>query len=54
VPFAEELRAGGAFRADLSGAGPGVYGLFHRLEHARATARRLRGEARTWVAAPVW
>jgi 4-diphosphocytidyl-2-C-methyl-D-erythritol kinase len=54
VPFAQELQAGGAFRADLSGAGPSVYGLFHRLEHAQATARRLRGEARTWVAAPVW
>jgi 4-diphosphocytidyl-2C-methyl-D-erythritol kinase len=54
VPFAPELRAGGAFRADLSGAGPSVYGLFHRLEHAQATARRLRREARTWVAAPVW
>jgi 4-diphosphocytidyl-2C-methyl-D-erythritol kinase len=54
VPFARELRAGGAFRADLSGAGPSVYGLFHRLEHAQATARSLRGEARTWVAAPVW
>ncbi|HZB85816.1 MAG TPA: hypothetical protein VE289_04550 [Gaiellaceae bacterium] len=54
VPFVQELRAGGAFRADLSGAGPAVYGLFHRLEHAQATARRLRAEARTWVAAPVW
>jgi 4-diphosphocytidyl-2-C-methyl-D-erythritol kinase len=54
VPFVEELRAGGAFRADLSGSGPSVYGLFHRLDHAQATARRLSGEARTWVAAPVW
>ncbi|MGH3005545.1 MAG: 4-(cytidine 5'-diphospho)-2-C-methyl-D-erythritol kinase [Gaiellaceae bacterium] len=54
VPFVRELRAAGAFRADLSGAGPAVYGLFHRLEQARATAKRFRGEARTWVAAPVW
>jgi 4-diphosphocytidyl-2-C-methyl-D-erythritol kinase len=54
APLADELRAAGAFRADVSGAGPAVYGLFHRLEHAKAAARRCRGEARTWVAAPVW
>ena len=28
-PLAEALRALGAFRADVSGAGPAVYGLFH-------------------------
>ncbi len=54
VPFVQDLRAGGAFRADLSGAGPCVYGLFHRLDQAQAAARRLRATARTWVAAPVW
>lgn len=52
--LAEALRAAGAFRADLSGAGPSVYGLFHRLEHARAAARSVRRAARTWVTAPVW
>jgi 4-diphosphocytidyl-2-C-methyl-D-erythritol kinase len=52
--LAEALRAAGAFRADLSGAGPTVYGLFHRLDPARAAARAVRRAARTWIAAPVW
>jgi 4-diphosphocytidyl-2-C-methyl-D-erythritol kinase len=52
--LAGDLLAAGAFRADLSGAGPAVYGLFHRLEPAKAAARGLRRRARTWVAAPVW
>jgi 4-diphosphocytidyl-2-C-methyl-D-erythritol kinase len=50
----EELGAHGAFRADVSGAGPAVYGLFHRRATAVAAARRLRRAARVWVAAPVW
>jgi 4-diphosphocytidyl-2-C-methyl-D-erythritol kinase len=54
APLAGELRAAGAFRADLSGAGPAVYGLFHRREHARSAARTLGRHARTWVVAPVW
>lgn len=54
APLAAELRAAGAFRADLSGAGPAVYGLFHRLEPARTASRGLRGRARTWVAPAVW
>jgi 4-diphosphocytidyl-2-C-methyl-D-erythritol kinase len=44
----------GAFRADVSGAGPAVYGLFHRREDARAAARSLSSAGRTWVVAPVW
>jgi 4-diphosphocytidyl-2-C-methyl-D-erythritol kinase len=54
APLADELRAAGAFRADLSGAGPTVYGLFHRREDARAAARSIGRRARTWVVAPVW
>jgi 4-diphosphocytidyl-2-C-methyl-D-erythritol kinase len=54
VPLGDELRASGAFRADLSGAGPTVYALFHRREDARAAARALGRRARTWVVAPVW
>jgi 4-diphosphocytidyl-2-C-methyl-D-erythritol kinase len=50
----EELLARGAFRADVSGAGPAVYGLFHHRGPALAAARRLRARARTWVVAPVW
>ena len=38
-PLADELRALGAFRADVSGAGPAVYGLFDdRRRGARARA----------------
>jgi 4-diphosphocytidyl-2-C-methyl-D-erythritol kinase len=52
--LAESLRGAGAFRADVCGAGPAEYGLFHRLEQARRAGRGLRGRARTWVVAPVW
>jgi 4-diphosphocytidyl-2-C-methyl-D-erythritol kinase len=52
--LAADLREAGAFRADVSGAGPAVYGLFHRLEPAKEAARSLRRGVRTWVAAPVW
>ncbi len=48
------LRVEGAFRADVSGAGPAVYGLFESRSEARAAARRLGRRARTWVAAAVW
>ena len=54
APLADELRAAGAFRADVSGAGPAVYGLFHRREDARSAARAVGRRARTWVVAPVW
>jgi 4-diphosphocytidyl-2-C-methyl-D-erythritol kinase len=50
----EELLDDGAFRADVSGAGPAVYGLFHHLADAKRAARGLRVQARTWVVAPVW
>ena len=39
-PLAGELLAQGAFRADVSGAGPTVYGLFHRIADADARAPR--------------
>jgi 4-diphosphocytidyl-2-C-methyl-D-erythritol kinase len=50
----EELRAAGAFRADVSGAGPSVYGLFSHRAQARAAARGIARRARSWVVAPVW
>jgi 4-diphosphocytidyl-2-C-methyl-D-erythritol kinase len=49
----DELVSAGAFRADVSGAGPAVYGLFHRRDDARAALARLSA-ARGWVAAAVW
>lgn len=51
-PVADELRALGALRADVSGAGPAVYGLFESMPSARAAARRVRGRGRTWIASP--
>ena len=53
-PLAAELRRLGAFRADVSGAGPAVYGLFHHRRHAAAARQALRSAARTWLTVPVW
>ena len=53
-PLAGELLAQGAFRADVSGAGPTVYGLFHQSAAADAAARRLRRFGRVWVTVPAW
>ena len=49
-----ELLAARAFRADVTGAGPAVYALFHHLRDARAAALRVRPRGRVWVTAPVW
>ena len=53
-PLADELRTDGAFRADVSGAGPAVYGLFHHRAAAEAARRRLAGRGRTWLTVPAW
>jgi 4-diphosphocytidyl-2C-methyl-D-erythritol kinase len=53
-PLSERLLELGAFRADVSGAGPTVYGLFHHEHHAKAARRALRGVARMWLTAPAW
>ncbi|MGH2977939.1 MAG: hypothetical protein ACRDKC_06160 [Gaiellaceae bacterium] len=53
-PLAETIRAAGAFRADVSGAGPALYGLFHHRRDAEAAKRKLRRLGRTWIAAPAW
>jgi 4-diphosphocytidyl-2-C-methyl-D-erythritol kinase len=53
-PLVEELLGRGAFRADVSGAGPAVYALFHHRSDAQRAARRLRARARVWVVPPVW
>ena len=53
-PLAAELLRLGAFRADVSGAGPAVYGLFHHRRHAGAARRALRSAARTWLTFQVW
>jgi 4-diphosphocytidyl-2-C-methyl-D-erythritol kinase len=53
-PLADELRRRGAFRADVSGAGPIVYGLFLHREGAVAARRALRAHGRTWLTMPAW
>ncbi|TML94089.1 MAG: hypothetical protein E6G03_14650 [Actinobacteria bacterium] len=53
-PLADELRSLGAFRADVSGAGPAVYGLFLHGGQARETQKRISPEGRTWLTAPAW
>jgi 4-diphosphocytidyl-2-C-methyl-D-erythritol kinase len=53
-PLADELMQLGAFRADVTGAGPTVYGLFLHGEQARAAQRRMSTKARTWLTAPAW
>jgi 4-diphosphocytidyl-2-C-methyl-D-erythritol kinase len=51
---ADELRARGAFRADVTGAGPVVYGLFQHFETARAARRAVDRLGRTWLTVPAW
>jgi 4-diphosphocytidyl-2-C-methyl-D-erythritol kinase len=52
--LADELVALGAFRADVSGAGPAVYALFHHRPQAAAAARRIASQARSRITVPVW
>jgi 4-diphosphocytidyl-2-C-methyl-D-erythritol kinase len=53
-PLAAKLLAQGAFRADVTGAGPVVYGLFQHLETARAARAALKAHGRTWLTVPTW
>jgi 4-diphosphocytidyl-2-C-methyl-D-erythritol kinase len=53
-PLTERLRELGAFRADVSGAGPVVYGLFADRARARAALRSLKRQGRGWVSIPAW
>jgi 4-diphosphocytidyl-2-C-methyl-D-erythritol kinase len=53
-PLSNELLAHGAFRADVTGAGPTVYALFHHEAQAKAARRAFRRAGRTWLTAPAW
>ena len=53
-PLADDLRRAGAFRADVSGAGPALYGLFEDREQALHGARAVRGLGQVWVTDPAW
>jgi 4-diphosphocytidyl-2-C-methyl-D-erythritol kinase len=52
-PIAKDLAALGAFRADVSGAGPTVYGLFRDPTAASAAEQALRSAGRTYLSHPV-
>jgi 4-diphosphocytidyl-2-C-methyl-D-erythritol kinase len=53
-PLVDELHGLGAFRADVSGAGPAVYGLFHHRDAAKAAQRALKRAGESWLTAPSW
>jgi 4-diphosphocytidyl-2-C-methyl-D-erythritol kinase len=53
-PLAERLRAEGAFRADVSGAGPVVYGLFETTTDAERAQAALHSLGETWISRPAW
>ena len=53
-PLADELRSLGAFRADVSGAGPAVYALFDDPEAASAAGERMGARSRVWILRPAW
>jgi 4-diphosphocytidyl-2-C-methyl-D-erythritol kinase len=52
-PLTAELTARGAFRADVSGAGPILYGLFTEDAAAARAGRELASLGRTWISKPV-
>jgi 4-diphosphocytidyl-2-C-methyl-D-erythritol kinase len=53
-PLADVLLEARAFRADVTGAGPVVYGLFRRLEQAREARTAIRRLGRSWLTIPAW
>lgn len=52
-PLAARLEELGAFRADVSGAGPVVYALFDEHADAERAQEALRSAGETWLARPV-
>jgi len=53
-PVSTQLEELGAFRADVTGAGPAVYGLFLHGAQARAAQKHISPVGRTWLTAPAW
>jgi 4-diphosphocytidyl-2-C-methyl-D-erythritol kinase len=53
-PLVLPLTYAGAFRADVSGAGPTVYGLFADEARARLAAADLGALGQVWIANPAW
>jgi 4-diphosphocytidyl-2-C-methyl-D-erythritol kinase len=53
-PHAASLRELGAFRADVSGAGPAVYGLFEDMAAAECARDAVSSLGEAWIAKPAW
>ena len=53
-PITHELRLAGAFRTDVSGAGPVVYGLFAERQRAVEARELMASHGATWLAQPAW
>jgi 4-diphosphocytidyl-2-C-methyl-D-erythritol kinase len=51
--FEGRWREAGAFRADVTGAGPAVYGMFERADEARRASAALEGDGDTVVTRPI-
>ena len=52
-PLASELEAAGAFRADVTGAGPTVYGLFEEHATAMRAADAFSDAGESFVVRPI-
>jgi 4-diphosphocytidyl-2C-methyl-D-erythritol kinase len=52
-PLSERLEQLGAFRADVSGAGPAVYGLFEDDRAAAGARKAVDRLGRTWLTRPL-
>ena len=52
-PLAGQLEELGAFRADVTGAGPTVYGLFEEVADAERAVAVLSRTGKTWLARPM-
>ena len=53
-PLASEIERLGAVRADVSGAGPAVYGLFDEPAVAEGAARALEHHGNAWICPAKW
>jgi 4-diphosphocytidyl-2-C-methyl-D-erythritol kinase len=53
-PLADDLRELGAFRAEVTGAGPAVYGLFAEESQALIAAASMQARGEIWVTTPAW
>jgi len=53
-PLSERLLELGAFRADVSGAGPALYGLFEKRAKAEGAAEEMATVGEVWLGEPSW